>query len=188
MADYDALLQDNTANEDDLAEAKQRVAEQTRNVIEELGNVPAETQADLLIMVQDDQLEDLIERTNRLKDALNAVSGEISTQMFNLESARGALSGLQNVGQVGSTVIGQRPTPEMALATGGIVTAPTIARLGEYGPEAVIPLTGGNARGGFGSTYNIVVNAGVGDPGSIGQKVVETIKAYERRNGNSWRQ
>jgi SLT domain-containing protein len=76
----------------------------------------------------------------------------------------------------------------MALATGGIVTAPTIARLGEYGPEAVIPLTGGNARGGFGSTYNIVVNAGVGDPGSIGQKVVETIKAYERRNGNSWRQ
>jgi hypothetical protein len=186
VADYDELLKDNTANEDDLAEAKQRVAEQTRNVIEELGNVPAETQADLLIMVQDDQLEDLIERTNRLKDALNLVSGEISTQMFNLESARGALSGLQNVGQVGSTVIGQRPTPELALATGGIVSKPTVARLGEYGPEAVIPLTGGNARG-FGATYNIVVNAGVGDPGSIGQKVVETIKAFERRNGTGWR-
>jgi uncharacterized protein (DUF2164 family) len=189
VADYDALLQDNTASEDELAEAKQRVAEQTRNVIEELGNVPAETQADLLIMVQDDQLEELIERTNRLKDALNAVSGDISTQMFNVEALRGTVEGLAGLGQrniYAETMASKRPT--RAMAAGGIVTGPTVARLGEHGPEAVIPLTGGNARGGLGATYNIVVNAGVGDPGSIGQKVVETIKAYERRNGNSWRQ
>ena len=189
VSDYDALLQTNTASEDELAEAKQRVAEQTRNVIEELGNVPAETQADLLIMVQDDQLEELIERTNRLKDALNAVSGDISSQMFNVEALRGTVEGFGALGQrniYAETMASARPT--RAMAAGGIVTGPTVARLGEYGPEAVIPLTGGNARGGLGATYNIVVNAGVGDPGSIGQKVVETIKAYERRNGNSWRQ
>ena len=187
VADYDELLQTNTASEDELAEAKQRVAEQTRNVIEELGNVPAETQADLLIMVQDDQLEDLIERTNRLKDALNAVSGEISTQMFNVESLRGVTEGL--AGLAGRNIYAENMAsarPDRAMAAGGIVSKPTVARLGEYGPEAVIPLTGGNARG-FGATYNIVVNAGVGDPGSIGQKVVETIKAFERRNGTGWR-
>jgi hypothetical protein len=187
VADYDELLKDNTANEDDLAEAKQRVAEQTRNVIEELGNVPAETQADLLIMVQDDQLEELIDRTNRLKDALNAVSGDISTQMFNVESLRGTVEGL--AGLSGRNIYAETMAsarPDRAMAAGGIVSKPTVARLGEYGPEAVIPLTGGNARG-FGATYNIVVNAGVGDPGSIGQKVVETIKAFERRNGTGWR-
>lgn len=187
VADYDELLKDNTAHEDDLAEAKQRVAERTRDVIEELGNVPAETQAKLMIAVQDDQLEDLIERTNRLKDALNLVSGQISTEMMNLESARGALSGLQQTGLVESQQIGSVNIPERAMAAGGIVTKPTVARLGEFGPEMVIPMSGGNARGGFGTTYNITVQAGVGDPGSIGQKVVETIKAFERRNGNGWR-
>lgn len=187
VADYDELLKDNTAHEDDLAEAKQRVAERTRDVIEELGNVPAETQAKLMIAVQDDQLEDLIERTNRLKDALNLVSGQISTEMMNLESARGALSGLQQTGLVESRQIGAVNIPERAMAAGGIVTKPTVARLGEFGPEMVIPMSGGNARGGFGTTYNITVQAGVGDPGSIGQKVVETIKAFERRNGNGWR-
>ena len=187
VADYDELLKDNTAHEDDLAEAKQRVAERTRDVIEELGNVPAETQAKLMIAVQDDQLEDLIERTNRLKDALNLVSGQISTEMMNLESARGALSGLQQTGLVESRHIGAVNIPERAMAAGGIVTKPTVARLGEFGPEMVIPMSGGNARGGIGTTYNITVQAGVGDPGSIGQKVVETIKAFERRNGNGWR-
>ena len=187
VADYDELLKDNTAHEDDLAEAKQRVAERTRDVIEELGNVPAETQAKLMIAVQDDQLEDLIERTNRLKDALNLVSGQISTEMMNLESARGALSGLQQTGLVESRQIGAVNIPERAMAAGGIVTKPTVARLGEFGPEMVIPMSGGNARGGIGTTYNITVQAGVGDPGSIGQKVVETIKAFERRNGNGWR-
>jgi len=48
----------------------------------------------------------------------------------------------------------------------------------------VVPL---NKSGGIGSTYNITVQAGVGDPGAIGQQVVESIRAYERRNGAGWR-
>ena len=34
------------------------------------------------------------------------------------------------------------------LATGGIVTEPTIALIGEAGPEAVVPLNGTNTVGG----------------------------------------
>jgi len=73
----------------------------------------------------------------------------------------------------------------LPFADGGIVTGPTLGLIGEAGPEAVIPLDRMDGLGG--PTYNITVQTGVGDPGSIGQTVVETIKAYERRAGNGWR-
>jgi hypothetical protein len=46
---------------------------------------------------------------------------------------------------------------------------------------------GGASSATSGMVNNITVNAGVGDPGSIGQAVVESISAYERRNGAGWR-
>jgi hypothetical protein len=39
--------------------------------------------------------------------------------------------------------------------------------------------------GGGGITVN--VTAGVGDPVAIGRTVVESLKAYERTNGTTWR-
>ena len=70
--------------------------------------------------------------------------------------------------------------PRVALAEGGIVTQPTTALIGERGPEAVIPLSQIDK---LGSTYNINVTAGVGDPVTIGREVVSAIKRYERANG-----
>jgi hypothetical protein len=68
-------------------------------------------------------------------------------------------------------------------AKGGIVTGPTNALIGEAGPEAVIPLSGGGS-GLMGATYNIVVNAGVGTNGAqVGAQIVEAIKKYERTSG-----
>ena len=71
------------------------------------------------------------------------------------------------------------------LAKGGIVMGPTNALIGEAGPEAVVPLSGANsARGAFGSTINITVNAGIGTDGTVvGRQVVEAIKRYERSSG-----
>ena len=43
------------------------------------------------------------------------------------------------------------------LAKGGIVTGPTLAMIGEAGPEAVIPLSGPNSKG-MGQTINININ------------------------------
>ena len=69
-----------------------------------------------------------------------------------------------------------------ALANGGIVNKPTLAMIGEAGPEAVIPLRGRNA--GMGATYNITVNAGIGTNGSqVGREIVDAIKKYERASG-----
>lgn len=69
------------------------------------------------------------------------------------------------------------------LANGGIVTKPTLAIIGEAGPEAVVPL----GRGGFGgNTYNIDVTAPVGSsPAEIGRTLVALIGEYERSGGRT---
>jgi hypothetical protein len=68
------------------------------------------------------------------------------------------------------------------LANGGVVNKPTLAMIGEAGPEAVIPLSGKNAM--TGNTYNITVNAGIGTNGTqVGREIVDAIKRYERASG-----
>lgn len=67
------------------------------------------------------------------------------------------------------------------MAQGGIVNRPTVAMIGEAGPEAVVPLSRMNKSGG---TYNITVNAGMGANGAqIGKEIVDAIKRYERTSG-----
>ena len=66
------------------------------------------------------------------------------------------------------------------LASGGIVTRPTLAMVGESGPEAVVPLRGG--MGGMGVT--VVFNGPVyGDRRQLGDVVVRSLEDYVRRNG-----
>jgi hypothetical protein len=67
------------------------------------------------------------------------------------------------------------------LADGGIVTGPTLAMIGERGPEAVIPLSGRNS--GMGGNYTININGGLGSSSDIGTAVVNAIRAFNRTNG-----
>ena len=68
------------------------------------------------------------------------------------------------------------------LAHGGIVTSPTLALIGEAGPEAVVPLS---RAGGIGATYNITVHAGMGTDGhQVGNQIVSALKQWERANGS----
>jgi hypothetical protein len=64
------------------------------------------------------------------------------------------------------------------LAAGGIVTGPTLAMIGEAGPEAVIPLDRMGQMGGGGTTVNINVNGG--DPNAV----VQALRTYMRQNGS----
>jgi len=65
------------------------------------------------------------------------------------------------------------------LANGGIVTSPTLAMVGEKGPEAIIPLSGPNAGGGMGGN-TININVSGGDPNAV----VEALRTYMRQNGS----
>jgi hypothetical protein len=65
------------------------------------------------------------------------------------------------------------------LAEGGIVSSPTLAIIGEAGPEAVVPLdrmgsmTGGNPT-------NVTINVNGGDPNAV----VDALRSYMFRNGS----
>jgi hypothetical protein len=63
------------------------------------------------------------------------------------------------------------------LAEGGITTGPTIAMIGEKGPEAVIPLDRLGSMGMGGA--NITVNVNGGDPNAV----VAALRTYMFRNG-----
>ena len=64
------------------------------------------------------------------------------------------------------------------LADGGVVTSPTVALIGEAGPEAVVPLSRMGGMGGI--TVN--VTATVADE-RLGDIIVNALRQYNRRNG-----
>jgi hypothetical protein len=61
-----------------------------------------------------------------------------------------------------------------ALAQGGIVTGPTLALIGEAGPEAVVPLDK------MGQMGNVTINVNGGDPNAV----VDALRRYMRQNGS----
>jgi hypothetical protein len=75
-------------------------------------------------------------------------------------------------------------------ANGGPVLGGSPIIVGERGPELFVPGSNGNvvpnnAMGG--NTYQITVQAGVGDPRAIGQQIVEYVKKFEQANGPVFR-
>jgi hypothetical protein len=63
------------------------------------------------------------------------------------------------------------------LANGGIVTGPTLAMIGEAGPEAVIPL---DRMGGMGGGNNVTIHVNGGDPNAV----VDALRRYMQLNGS----
>ena len=65
------------------------------------------------------------------------------------------------------------------LATGGIVTSPTLSLIGERRPEAVVPLD----EGGFGATYNVYIT---GDVYGVSDLETRIEKAIQRTANKSY--
>ena len=90
----------------------------------------------------------------------------------------------QQLAQMGApsaadTGIGTLPQQPMQMAEGGIVSSPTLALIGEAGPEAVVPLD----RLGTGGGITINVTGGLATSAEIGQSVVNALRAYSRSAG-----
>jgi hypothetical protein len=99
---------------------------------------------------------------------------------------------LRRVGRIVNAALPGNPVPlpseipPLKLARGGIVTKPTVALIGEAGPEAVIPLSRPNrfTRNGQAPSITINIEAGlVSTPDQIGQQIIEAIQMAQRRSG-----
>jgi TP901 family phage tail tape measure protein len=66
------------------------------------------------------------------------------------------------------------------LAAGGLVTSPTLAMVGEAGPELVIPL---DRMGGMGGDTYVINVSGAIDPEGTARTILRTLRDAERRTG-----
>jgi hypothetical protein len=84
---------------------------------------------------------------------------------------------LPSLGGAATQVASRMNLPRMA--EGGIVSSPTLALIGEAGPEAVVPLDRMNTGGGV----TINVTGGLATSAEIGESVVNALRAYSRSAG-----
>jgi hypothetical protein len=107
---------------------------------------------------------------NGIIDPVRAAIGLIA----DLVRAMGKIPVVSTIGGL----IGKIDIP--GFADGGIVTGPTLAMVGEKGPEAIIPLS---QMGGMGGGVTVNVTGGLSTSAEIGQAVVNAIRAYNRSAG-----
>jgi hypothetical protein len=131
-----------------------------------------------------------------VRNAMFKLPGQIGyffTNMANTISApfRAAFQAIKNlwnstVGGFGFTVpswvpgLGGKGWKIPHMAAGGVVSRPTIALIGEAGPEAVIPL----GKSGLGGTTVINVYALTANA-EVGRRVWESLREYERTSGKA---
>ena len=111
-----------------------------------------------------------------IKGAVNTIIGAINRFIRGINAIKIRVPGVDIplVGRVGGFSVGMPQIPEIPrLARGGIVNRPTLAMLGEQGPEAVVPL----GRGGpAGMTVNLVINGDINGMDDFEQKVTSVIR------------
>jgi predicted nucleic acid-binding protein len=113
-----------------------------------------------------------------IKDGINTVIGAINgfiRGINNIKITVPSFSAPKWLGGMrwGGFSVGMPQIPEIpTLAQGGIVRSPTLAMLGESGPEAVVPL----GRSGAGMTVNLVINGDINGMDDFEQKVTSVIR------------
>ena len=109
---------------------------------------------------------------NSIKNVVSDAIGFIERQIDNIVNKITAIP--KRIGGILGT-IGGAIGGVVGLQAGGIVTRPTLATIGERGPEAVIPLNRLGALGG-GGTFNITIqNAFSDDADKLGREVGDAI-------------
>jgi hypothetical protein len=126
---------------------------------------------------------------NKLVDAMSAINsiGGLAAKILGglampvIGNVANIIGGLPDLAKLLPSA--PKPAPSMPniprMAEGGIVNSPTLALIGEAGPEAVVPLDRINTGGGV--TVN--VTGGLSTSAEIGQAVVNALRAYSRSAG-----
>jgi predicted nucleic acid-binding protein len=111
-----------------------------------------------------------------IKTAVNLIITGINTVIKGINNFKITVPSVSVLGKtiVPGFSVGMPQIPEIPrLAKGGIVNRPTLAMLGESGPEAVIPLGQGGAAG---MTVNLVINGDINGMDDFEQKVTSVIR------------
>jgi hypothetical protein len=125
--------------------------------------------------------------TSAVSGSIDLIKGYFSTLLGFYKTIFNGIASLWNntVGKLSFKVPGWVPglggkgfdVPNIPmLAEGGIVNSPTLAMIGEAGPEAVIPLSKMDSMGG----NNVTIHVNGGDP----QQVVNALRRYMQLNGS----
>jgi hypothetical protein len=117
-----------------------------------------------------------------IKDALCNIGGEAYKALHNVIAALlNSISGIELplIGKPFKGLIGTIPM----LATGGIITQPTIAMVGERGPEAVVPLRGDQ---GMQQPVTININAPIYGVDDL-ERTLRNLMARERMGYSAYR-
>jgi hypothetical protein len=140
------------------------------------------TAAVIGLAVAFNKLVDAAERINSIGGLAARILGGLAMPIVG--NVANILEGLPNLSNLipGGTEP-TRPAPGRAsiprMAEGGIVSSPTLALIGEAGPEAVVPLDRLNNGGGV----TINVTGGLATSAEIGESVVNALRAYSRSAG-----
>jgi len=112
------------------------------------------------------------EKIDNLRDELRTIREDFRERMHSIQEVLNRIAkALENV---------------TALQGGGLVTRPTLAVVGEGGPELVIPAGRGlMAGGGARPTINVTVNGWVGNDQQIAARVRDELVKLQRRNSNT---
>jgi hypothetical protein len=128
------------------------------------------------------KLADAMDRINKVGGFAARLLGGLISPVVGLTA--NIIKGLPGLADLFSS--DDKPNPSTGItipkmASGGIVNSPTLAMIGEAGPEVVIPLS---RIGQMGGGMTITVNAGlISTPDQIGQDIIAAIQKAQRRSG-----
>lgn len=154
---------------EELAQYQKAKEELVADTIDKYAKISEETNRGWQKIIDDTKVK--VSEMKTLEQQVQAIKASI-------ESARASVSAAKG---------GAVATPQVKLAAGGIVTSPTVALIGEAGPEAVIPLSKMQTSGTGGGT-SITLNIGTVLGGSsmadtareIGDLIVKQLQLNAR--------
>ena len=134
------------------------------------------------------KIKDILDAVAPISGILKNISGALNVfknvggtvvRDFGEKASTGLKSGWDFIKGGGVIGWGLRQLGITPLATGGIVTSPTLSLIGERRPEAVVPLD----EGGFGATYNVYIT---GDVYGVSDLETRIEKAIQRTANKSY--
>ena len=127
-----------------------------------------------------DSVPTLLTALNKVLTVLEGIAGAANAALDALDKVTAGKARKTIGGIIGKQLLGPLGSIP-GFADGGIVTSPTLAMIGEAGPEAVVPLNGKN--GGMGGNVTINVSGGISSAADIGRSVVDALTQYTQVYG-----